>query len=175
MSLVPQPDFWAYEGERRVGRYLSGLAPEPLADVQPEPYVQLPDSGVSVRAVTDALQAAPDIERFTEVFDHATDDAHGAFAQMHNFLESAATWCQERGARDSADQLGAWALRLEKLIEDVRVFSESLAIEAGWRYLDTTQAALRPSPHASASRPTAARPDSARTVPPALNSAVRHR
>ncbi|MER5613952.1 hypothetical protein [Streptomyces sp. NPDC002215] len=190
MSLVPQPDYWEYEGTRRVGRWLPELAvqeshaprlheaaPSPSVMAQPQPYVQPPDSGVSVRAATDALQTAPDIEQFTEVFDHTVDEAHGAFAQAHLFLESAANWCRDRGALDSAYQLDSWALRLEELIDDVRGLPESLAIESGWRYLDErrAQVALRPSPTAPAAKPTAAQPDGARVVPPAASPAVRRR
>ncbi|MFD9427330.1 MULTISPECIES: hypothetical protein [unclassified Streptomyces] len=190
MSLVPQPDYWKYEGTRRVGRWLPKpavqeshtpwlheAAPPPSVTAQPEPYVQPPDSGVSVRAATDALQAAPDIAKFTEVFDHTVDEGHGAFAQAHLFLESAANWCRDCGALDSADQLDSWAHRLEELIDDVRVLPESLAVESGWRYLDErrAQVALRPSPTTPTAKPTAAQPNSARVVPTAAPAAVRHR
>ena len=157
---IPQPDYWEYEGSRRKPRWLPEKAPTPSVAVQPEPYVQPPDSGLSVRAATDALQAAHDIDQFTEVFDHTVDEPHGAFAQAHLFLESAANWCRTRGALDSADQLDSWTHSLEELIEDVRVLPESLAIESAWRSIDELgkQAALQPSPTTSTTKPAPVRP-----------------
>ncbi|MFJ9900726.1 hypothetical protein ACIQPR_46125 [Streptomyces sp. NPDC091280] len=146
MSMSP-PDYWEYEGSRRKPRWLPDKTPAPSLPLQPEPYVQPPDSGVSVRAATEALQAAPDIDRFTEVFEHTVDDAHGAFAQMHQFLDSGANWCRDRGALGSAGELESWALRLEELIEDVRLLPESLAIESVRQPGNEHRSQAAPGPH----------------------------
>ncbi|MGQ4480268.1 hypothetical protein [Streptomyces sp. SAS_276] len=142
------PDYWEYEGSRRKPRWLPEKAPASSVTVQPEPYVQPPDSGAFVRAAREALQAAPDMERFTEVYEHTVDDGHGAFAQMHQFLESAANWCRDRGALDCAGELESWAIRLEELIEDARLLPESPAIESARQSGNERrqQAALRPYP-----------------------------
>lgn len=159
---IPQPDYWEYEGSRRKPRWLPEKPPVTAArDV----YVQPPDSGVSVRAATDALQSAPDLDRFTEVFEHTVDDGHGAFAHLHQFLESAANWCHEQGASISADELGSWAIRLEELIEDIRLLPEGLSMEiAGQAREQQVQAASRPSP-AAASNASPAAPAAARAAP----------
>ncbi|MFF8918289.1 hypothetical protein ACF08M_34580 [Streptomyces sp. NPDC015032] len=174
---ISQPDHWEYEGSRRKPRWLPKKAPTSSVAAQPEPYVQPPDSGLSVRAATDALQAAPDIDRFTEVYEHTVDEGHGAFAQIHQFLESAANWCRDGGALDSAGELESWAIRLEELIEDVRLLPESLAIESAWRSRDelVKQAALQPSPTKSTTKPAPVRPSDGLRAGAAAPPAVRRR
>jgi hypothetical protein len=139
--------------------------------------VQPPDSGVAVRAATEALQAAPDIDRFTEVYEHTIADGHGALAQLHQFLESAANWCRDRGALDSAGELESWTTRLDELIEDTQLLPESLAIESDWRSTNARrkEVALQPSPTASTAKPASVRPADAPRAGAAAPSAVRRR
>ncbi|MEV7869608.1 hypothetical protein AB0P17_26760 [Streptomyces sp. NPDC088124] len=87
---MARPKPWEHEGSRRKPRRLPEKTP---AIATHDGYEQPPDSGVSVRAATDASQAAPDLDRFTEVFDHTVDNSRGAFAPTHQSLESAANWC----------------------------------------------------------------------------------
>lgn len=157
---IPQPDYWEFEGSRRKPRRLPEK--QPAASVS-NVYEQPPDSGLSIHAATDALQTAPDLDRFTEVFDHTVDDGHGAFAQMHQFLESAANWCRERGALDSANELESWAIRLEELIVYVRLLPEGLSTEfAGQAH---EQQVSRPSSAATTSKPSSAPPAAAPVAP----------
>ncbi|HEY9327311.1 MAG TPA: hypothetical protein VIS09_03555 [Streptomyces sp.] len=153
--MTGPPDYYEYDGSRRVPRWLPKKTPTKEVG-----YEQPPDSGISVSAATDALQAAPDLDRFTEVFDHTVDDGHGAFAQMHQFLESAAKWCHSHGAFGAADELGLWAIRLEELIEDVRLLPESLSVEFA-------EAATRPPPAAAPRSPATTQPAAANVAKPA--------
>ncbi|MFJ6438489.1 hypothetical protein [Streptomyces sp. NPDC091416] len=141
-------DYYEFDGSRRVPRWLPKKAPAEAAS-----YEQPPDSGISVRAATDALQAAPDLERFTDVFDHTVDDEHGAFAQMHQFLESAASWCTDRGALVAADELKVWVIRLEELIEDASLLTETLAVD-----LSAASLLSRSQPDADTRAPATSRP-----------------
>ncbi|MFE9601568.1 hypothetical protein [Streptomyces hokutonensis] len=172
-----KPDYYEYEGSRKVPRWLPKKAPTPAVAVQPEPYVQPPDSGVSVRAATEALQASPDFDRFTEVYEHTVADGHGAFAQMHQFLESAANWCHDRGALDSAGELTSWTTRLEELIEDAQLLPESLVIESAAvsRNERQEQAARPPSPTASTTKPAPVLPADGPRAGAAAPVAVRRR
>lgn len=139
--------------------------------------MQPPDSGVSVRAATEALQTAPDIDRFTEVYEHTVDEGHGAFAQMHQFLESAANWCHDRGALHSAGELESWTIRLEELIEDARLLPESLTIESArqpWNE-HQKQTALQPSPAASTTTSAPLLPADGPSAAAAVPTAVRRR
>ncbi|MFI5804391.1 hypothetical protein [Streptomyces sp. NPDC051561] len=157
---ISQPDYWEYEGSRRKPRWIPKKAPTSSVTLPPERYVQPPDSGVSIRAATDALHTAPDIDRFTEVYEHTVDEDHGAFPQMRQFLESAANWCRDRGALNSAGELESWTIRLEELIEDVRLLPEALAIESAGRSRSERrkQPALQPAPPASTTKPAPVRP-----------------
>ncbi|WP_406463353.1 hypothetical protein OH768_47840 [Streptomyces sp. NBC_01622] len=89
------------------------------------------------------------------MYEHTVDETHGAFAQMHLFLESAAAWCHDRGALDSAGELESWTIRLEELIEDARLLPESLTIESARRSQNERpqQAASQPPVTASTATP----------------------
>ncbi|MEV6513915.1 hypothetical protein AB0M61_48450 [Streptomyces sp. NPDC051642] len=111
------------------------------------------------------------------MYEHTVDEGHGAFAQMHQFLESAANWCRDRGTLDSAGQLDSWTTRLEELIEDARLLPESLTIESARppRNERRKQAALQPSPSASTTKPAPVLPADGPRAGAAAPAAVRHR
>ncbi|MFE2942945.1 hypothetical protein ACFXKG_28390 [Streptomyces sp. NPDC059255] len=172
MTVTP-PDYWEYEGSRRKPRWLPRKTP---AQAARDRYEQPPDSGVSVRAATDALQDAPGLDRFTEVFDHTVDDEHGAFPRIHQFLESAANWCDEHGAPNSAATLTSYAIRLEELIEDIRLLPEELSAELTTQALlaAQTRAPIRPPP-VTTSTSTPAPPPAAGTTPATPAPSVKRR
>ncbi|MFE7124899.1 hypothetical protein [Streptomyces sp. NPDC057617] len=174
------PDYYTYEYGRRVpvwiprdatgavivpGRRATAASPEP-------------DSGASVLAATDRLLAATTREEFTEVFEHTTSDDHGALARLHQFLQSASSWCHDHGAPHSAAELNTFAISLEELGDDLALLADDLATELAQPAArsSTAEAALRPSPTASAQNlpptspstgpsPEPPPPNSARTAP----------
>ncbi|WP_019070578.1 hypothetical protein [Streptomyces hokutonensis] len=111
------------------------------------------------------------------MYEHTIADGHGALAQLHQFLESAANWCHDRGALDSAGELKSWTSRLDELIEDAQLLPESLAIESAWRSTNARrkEVALQPVPTASTTKPASVRPADAPRARAAAPSAVRRR
>lgn len=168
-----KPDYYTYD---LYGRRVPGWIPRDATGAVITPNRRTtattpePDSGASVLAATDRLLAASTREEFTEVFEHTIGDENGALARLHQFLQSASSWCHNHGAFHSAGDLNNLSIVLEELSDDLALLPDDLAIELAQpaTQSSTAQAALRPSPTACAQSVLSAGPT---PVPPPPNTA----
>lgn len=120
----------------------------------------LPPSGEGITGWSDLLGQATTGSQFHGIASAVLDHDEGAVARLHQFLESAANWYDERGDQTSSRHYQGLADQFDALADDMVQLTEDLARTAYHHTTTAVRAAASPAaaPVRPATLPAAGKP-----------------